>query len=231
MLQRSLSSSSLLKGAAAAAQVQQSGHGGISWPAIGRKTSVYADPFSSRLLRGENTNTLSSILPSGLSLPGAGKQKHVHFNEHVEQCIALELEGDSDGEPDWYATHDHDRYSIMMMRSNSKRKLLALASKRTTRRQSAKAKRKAMAMLPSTTLKYGAETFDSRETAMQYSSNWNQAISFRRSGDLQTLEASTVMLLVIEDDVVTEGLFGQVVETMNMAKDIAHVVWNMGRIG
>lgn len=31
-----------------------------------------------------------------------------------------------------------------------------------------------------------------------------------------------------EDDVVSEGLFGKVVDTVNTAKDIAHVIWNVG---
>jgi len=31
-----------------------------------------------------------------------------------------------------------------------------------------------------------------------------------------------------EDDVVAEGLFGKVVDTVNTAKDIAHVIWNVG---
>lgn len=31
-----------------------------------------------------------------------------------------------------------------------------------------------------------------------------------------------------EDDLVSEGLFGKVVDTVNTAKDIAHVIWNVG---
>jgi len=31
-----------------------------------------------------------------------------------------------------------------------------------------------------------------------------------------------------EDDVVSEGLFGKVVDTVNTARDIAHVIWNVG---
>ncbi|KAK3076919.1 hypothetical protein LTS18_011647, partial [Coniosporium uncinatum] len=31
-----------------------------------------------------------------------------------------------------------------------------------------------------------------------------------------------------EDDVVATGLFGKVVDTVNTAKDIAHVIWNVG---
>ena len=31
-----------------------------------------------------------------------------------------------------------------------------------------------------------------------------------------------------EDDVINEGLFGKVVDTVNTARDIAHVIWNVG---
>jgi len=31
-----------------------------------------------------------------------------------------------------------------------------------------------------------------------------------------------------EDDVVAAGLFGRVVDTVNTARDIAHVIWNVG---
>jgi hypothetical protein len=31
-----------------------------------------------------------------------------------------------------------------------------------------------------------------------------------------------------EDDVVSEGLFGKVVEVVNTAKDMIYVVWNVG---
>ncbi|KAG9973448.1 hypothetical protein KCU78_g23125, partial [Aureobasidium melanogenum] len=31
-----------------------------------------------------------------------------------------------------------------------------------------------------------------------------------------------------EDDIVAAGLFGKVSDTLNTAKDIAHVIWNVG---
>ena len=197
MLQRSLSSSSLVKQATVAVKAQQSEHGRIARPGISRRTSVYAYPLSSRRLSGENTSMLSSISPSGLASPETGKQKHIHFNDQVEQCIALEMKGDNDYERDSDAIHDYDGDSIMM-KSSSKRKLPALHSKRTTPRQSITAKSKTIAMLPSTTLKYRGDTPESSETAMKHSSGWNQAISLRLSGDFETLEAS--MMLLLGDD-------------------------------
>ncbi len=298
MLQRSLSSSSLLKQAAAAVQAQQSEHGGISRPGLGRATSEYAYPFSSRRLSRENTSMLSSITSSGLASPGTGEKKHIHFNEQVEQCIALEMKGDEDEEHNSYAVHnyddsDSDDGGIMMKRSNSKRKLPPLHSKKSTPRQSFSTESKTIAMLPSTTLKYRADTPEPPETAMKHSSGiWNGS-KLSPSPSQETLrpsKPSTRMLLgddeddddldwqppsafanrkdsvsvtqdrfqslqtsgssssltgepagmrrtpsgmfmpyeEDEDDVVSEGLFGKVVDTVNTAKDIAHVIWNVG---
>lgn len=245
---------------------------------------------------------LSSISSSGLASPGGtGEKKHIHFNEQVEQCIALEMKGDDEEEPDSYAIHDYDDSdsddgAIMMKRSNSKRKLPPLHSRRTTPRQSFSAESKTIAMLPSTTLKYRADTPEPPETAMKHSSNgfWNGS-KLSPSPSQETLrpsKPSTRMLLgddededdedmnwqppsafanrkdsVLttqerfqslhtsgsssslsgepsgmrrtpsgmfmpyeedEDDVVSEGLFGKVVDTVNTAKDIAHVIWNVG---
>lgn len=298
MLQRSLSSSSLLKQAAAAVQAQQSEHGGISRPGLGRATSEYAYPFSSRRLSRENTSMLSSITSSGLASPGTGEKKHIHFNEQVEQCIALEMKGDEDEEHDSYAIHnyddsDSDDGGIMMKRSNSKRKLPPLHSKKPTPRQSFSAESKTIAMLPSTTLKYRADTPEPPETAMKHSSGiWNGSKlspspsqetlrpskpssrmllgddeddddldwqppsafanrkdsvsvtqdrfqSLQTSGSSSSLTGEPVgmrrtpsgMFMPYEedeDDVVSEGLFGKVVDTVNTAKDIAHVIWNVG---
>ena len=243
---------------------------------------------------------LSSISSSGLASPGNGEKKHIHFNEQVEQCIALEMKGDDDDEPEAYAIHDYDDSDsddggIMMKRSNSKRKLPPLHSKRTTPRQSFSAESKTIAMLPSTTLKYRADTPEPPETAMKHSNgfwngsklspspsqetlrpskpsaciilgndededdedmNWQPPSAFANRKDsvavsqerFQTLQTSgssssltgepsgmrrtpSGMFMPYEedeDDVISEGLFGKVVDTVNTAKDIAHVIWNVG---
>lgn len=301
MLQRSLSSSSLLKQAAAAVQAQQSENGGLDRPGIGRATSDYISyPFSSRRMSRENTSQLSSITSSGLASPGTGEKKHIHFNEQVEQCIALEMKGDDDEEPDsnairYESSSDSDDGAIMMKRSDSKRKLPPLHSKRTTPRQSFSAESKTIAMLPSTTLKYREDTPEPPETAMKHSNGfWNgsklspspsqetlrpskpstrmligeddeeddadmdwqppsafnnrkdsMVVTQERFANLQTTGSSSSltgepsgmrrtpsgMFMPYEedeDDAVSEGLFGKVVDTVNTAKDIAHVIWNVG---
>ena len=298
MLQRSLSASSLLKQAAAAVQAQQSERRSDR-PLMGRSSSDYtAFQFSSRRSR-ENTSVLPSVSSSGMASPSTGGEKHIHFNEQVEQCIALEMKGEDDEEVDSYAVHDDydsdsDDGAIMMKRSNSKRKLPTMR-KNTTPRNSFSTDSKTIAMLPSTTLKYREDTPEPQETAMKHSNgfwgsgklspspsqetlrpskpstrillsdeddddemdvDWQPPSAFTnrkdsvsvtqdRSGTLHTSGSSSSLnaeplgmrrtpsgmfmpLEEDEDDVVSEGLFGKVVDTVNTAKDIAHVIWNVG---
>jgi hypothetical protein len=297
MLQRSLSASSLLKQAAAAVQAQQLERGSKR-PIMGRTTSDYvAFPFSSRRRSRENTSVLPSISSSGLASPSAG-EKHIHFNEQVEQCIALEMKGDDEEGVDSYAVNDafdseSDDGAIMMKTSNSKRNLPL--PKKSTPRTSFSNDSKTIAMLPSTTLKYREDTPEPQETAMKHSNgfwspgklspspsqetlrpskpstrillsdededddvdiDWQPPSAFAnrkdsvsvtqdRLGGLHTSGSSSSLTAEPsgmrrtpsgmfmpyeedEDDVVSEGLFGKVVDTVNTAKDIAHVIWNVG---
>lgn len=228
MLQRSLSSSSLLKQAAAAVQAQQSeSYGGIGRPLMGRATSDYAYPLSSRRLSRENTSILSSISSSGLQSPG--EKKHIHFNEQVEQCIALEMKGDDDDEAEAYAVHnyddsDSDDGGIMMKRSNSKRKLPPLHKKRTTPRQSFSTESKTIAMLPSTTLKYRADTPEPPETAMKHSNGFWNGSKLSPSPSQETLrpsKPSTRMLL--GDDEEDDDMDWQPPSAFNNRKDSVSV--------
>ncbi|KAF7927833.1 hypothetical protein BELL_0582g00010 [Botrytis elliptica] len=290
MLQRSLSSSSLLKQAAAAVQAQQSGDGR---PGIIRAASDYVPyEFASRQSEQADLSMLSSVTSSGLITPGTEK-KHISFNEQVSQCIALEVKGDDDDELD-YSTQDFDDSdsddgAIMMKRSTSKRQLPPMR-KRIISRVNSMTDSKTIAMLPSTTLKYRADTPEPQETAMKHSGSFHRGkLSPSPSQDtLKPSKPSTRMLLgddeddddidwqppnafahrkdsvsiaqdrfhslstsdsvgneepsgmrrtpsgmfmpyeEDEDDAVSEGLFGKVVDTVNTAKDIAHVIWNVG---
>jgi hypothetical protein len=295
MLQRSLSSSSLLKQAAAAVQAQQSESG--ARPTLARAQSDYVPiSFSARRGSRDGPSMLSSISSSGIASPGSNDRKHIHFNEQVEQCIALDMKGDDDDEPEPRSLYDDDSDSddgaIMMKRSDSHRKLPPL-HRSTTPRPSLSTDNKTIAMLPSTTLKYREDTPEPPETAMKHSSviwnggklspspsqetlrpskpstrillgdddedddlDWQPQNSFMNRKDsmsvtqdrLNNIQGSgsssslngepsgmrrtpSGMFMPYEedeDDVVSEGLFGKVVDTVNTAKDIAHVIWNVG---
>ncbi|KAB8303604.1 hypothetical protein EYC80_005001 [Monilinia laxa] len=293
MLQRSLSSSSLLKQAAAAVQAQQSVE--VQRPGVSRAVSDYVPyEFSSRHVEQADLSMLSSVTSSGLITPGA-ERKHISFNEQVSQCIALDIKGDDDDEPDYntqdFDDSDSDDGAIMMKRSTSKRPLPPMRKKAIPRVHSI-ADSKTIAMLPSTTLKYREDTPEPQETAMKHSGlfhgmklspspsqetlkpskpssrmllgdddeddddiDWQPSGSFFHRKDsisvtqdrFQSLSTSdstgsngepsgmrrtpSGMFMPYEedeDDIVSEGLFGKVVDTVNTAKDIAHVIWNVG---
>lgn len=286
MLQRSLSSSSLLKQAAAALQAQQSD--GYD---RGLERSGFASMnFSSRRL-SDHPSLLSSITSSGLQSPGTDR-KHIHFNEQVEQCIAVEVKGaDDEPEPSMmdYDDSDSDDGGIMMKRTDSGRRLPPLYRSSTPRPINNDSK--TIAMLPSTTLKY-MEDSESHDTAVKHSNgfwngrrlspspsqetlrpskpssrilvgddeeddadvDWQPSSVFVRNRDdhattqerLQILRTSESSELAGEPSgmrrtpsgmfmpegeegvAISEGLFGKVVDTVNTAKDIAHVIWNVG---
>ncbi|PVH67782.1 hypothetical protein DL98DRAFT_637214 [Cadophora sp. DSE1049] len=287
MLQRSL-----LGQAAVAVQAQQIREAGRRCDRLtmGRATSDFVTfPTSSRRMRREHPSLLPSVLPSGLASPSTGEEKHIHFNEQVEQYIALEVKGDEDEEPDSYAIHDSDDSdsddgAITMRRADPKWKLPLMSSRKATPRASFSAGSKAIEMLPSTTLKDREDTSEPPETAVKHSNSFwnsgklspspsqetlrdasgdddadmdwqppsvfanrndNMAVTPERlqnrhtsrlssclngdpSGMRRTLSGMFMPYEEDEDDVVTEGLFGKVVDTVNTAKDIAYVIWNVG---
>lgn len=153
MLSRSLSTSSLVQQAAAAVQAQQNDRR----PKLARATSDFVTyPFPSTAGSDESTNAFPSSSSSGLQTPGiSGERKHIHWNDKVEQCIAVDIkEGDDDdAEEDYSAIQDDDSSSddgLIMMKTTSK---IKLRSRSGTPRNSFSSESKTIAMLPSTTLR------------------------------------------------------------------------------
>ncbi|KAH8910916.1 hypothetical protein BR93DRAFT_934480 [Coniochaeta sp. PMI_546] len=293
MLQRSLSTSSLVKQAAAAVQAQQSQ--GIlrvgRRPGLERSTTDYLTfPFSSR-----HHTQPHSAMSSGITSPSSEK-KHIHFNEQVAQCIAVDVKGEEDdegAETDRFAFDDSDSDDgAIMMKTSSKKKKLRPILKR-SKGSNSSVESKTIAMLPSTTLKYREDTPEPTETAMKHStsyrspgvspsssqetlrpskssrkfsladdddddeetedggstSSWrspNKAADGLASGSLHRSASSgslsaepagmrrtaSGMFMPYEEgeepSSATEGLFGRVIDTVNTARDIAHVIWNVG---
>jgi hypothetical protein len=232
------------------------------------------------------------------------EKKRIHFNEQVEQCIALEMKGDNSEEPSSSAIQDSNDSglndgAVMMVRTNSKRKLPLMSSRGATPQARFSGNSKTIAMLPSTTLKYGEYNPESPETAMEHGSSFcnsgklsplapqgtlrppNQILhgddfeeddvhmdrqppsAFANLRDsiavtqeqLQNLHTSrsfpslngdppatplcmfmshdededeVVLDEVVLDEVVPESLFEKVVNTINAARDIVYVIWNVG---
>jgi hypothetical protein len=276
MLRRSLSTASLLKQATAAVQAQETR--GILRPSLGRANTDYITfPFSTRRPSQDTCNSLQSTESSGIASPTT-ERKHIHFNEQVEQCIAVDVKGDDDEDMDVdrFAVESDSDDGFMMKRTRSKKRL-------PPRRRSKKvvpSDGKIIAMLPSTTLKYREDTPEPQETAMKHSTGITHSPVLSPSSSQETLrpskastrfhifdddddeeeESSTAgltspaglsrstsstslseepagmrrtasgMLMPYEegDSSTGDGIFGRVIDTVNTARDIAHVIWNVG---
>ncbi|KAF3769072.1 hypothetical protein M406DRAFT_250582 [Cryphonectria parasitica EP155] len=301
MLQKSLSSSSLVKQAAAAVQAQQRelprGIRLSARPRLARAATDYVTfPFSSRRMSKEDLSTAPSSSTSGIISPNS-ERKHIHFNEQVEQCIAVEVKGDEDDED-----MDSDRFNIgydsesddgIVMKRTNTRKRRPILRRKPSRHESSD--KKMLNPLPPTTLKYrDDDTPEPVETAMKHSyrspmmspsssqetlrpskssgkmffvdesdeeedetgddgfsgpglrspppggfgsSSSSSSSGFRRSPSSNSLNAapagmkrteSGMFMPYEEGETASEGIVGFVLDTVNTARDIAHVVWNVG---
>jgi hypothetical protein len=303
ILQRSISSHSLLKQAGAMLQAQQAGPT-KGRPSYERSTTDFSIATFSRgsvanTPAGEDSLTSSStrqsITSSGLQSPS--ERRHIHFNNEVEQCIAVDSKEDDDAEEegpqstfsDGGDEEDDDDEGIVMMRQvPSKAKI----SNRSTPRNSFSSESKTIKPLPSTTLKYRGDTPEPNEAQQSrgMSNFWPSKKTLSPSPSQETLRPcrpQTNFLLDDDDEDVdvqwqpssyknsvstylenpssvysdpqsedeydpgpgmrrtpsgmfmpydedeeeaamNNGLLGKVVDTVNTARDIAHVIWNVG---
>ncbi|RCI11494.1 hypothetical protein L249_7236 [Ophiocordyceps polyrhachis-furcata BCC 54312] len=294
MLQRSLTSSSLLKQATAAVQAQETS-AAVLRPTMARAmTDCYlALPLCSRQSsqsQETNMSLAASTDSSGISSP-CTERKHIHFNEQVEQCIAVEVKCDDDDDDDDRGAGPYDSDSddgVVMKRIKPKRRAPSMRRRASKTTQT---EGKTIAMLPSTKLKYREDASESRMThaaagspllspsspLLSPSSSQEtlrpsrQASVFYFDGDDYDddsihVEAATTsderatqdrlpqrspsssaslydeppvvgmrrtwsgMLMPCEDDEPRpgDGILGRVLDTVNTARDIAHVIWNVG---
>lgn len=283
MLQKSLSNSSLLKQATAAIESQQSNSTLCqSRPSItGRSNSDFSSFSQSPRSSCIQTSDLPSTVSSGCRSPSAAK--HIHFNDRVQQCIAVETDDDDDD--DFYSRKYDADYSssddgiIMMAKMKS-------CTNKTTERSSSFSEPQTIAHLPSTSLKVKDEVpiktttgttgsfmslnaiFSSTKPAPTLKSTFTGTKSYvleddEDSADLEwephnsSFAARKSSFAVAkpkicdgntsvsennsdeddfqlpnfdswEDEDPAAGLFGRAVDAVNTARDIAHVLWNVG---
>ncbi|PHH88607.1 hypothetical protein CDD83_7321 [Cordyceps sp. RAO-2017] len=290
MLQRSLTSSSLLKQATAAVQAQETR--AVLRPNLARaSTDCYVTfPLSVRRSSNGNSSSLAqSTDSSGASSPYP-ERKHIHFNEQVEQCIAVDVKGDDDDDDadlDRYGDDSDSDDGVVMKRVRSKRRG---PSTRKRSKKAAPAEGKTIAMLPSTTLKYREDTPQPSDSAMKHGTDvygsplispsssqetlrpakhasafyfgeeedydmddgangpdpgWHSPPLDRASGGSPRQSCtgslggdepagmrrtpSGMFMPCEEGEAPTgDGIFGRVIDTVNTARDIAHVIWNVG---
>jgi hypothetical protein len=290
MLQKSLSSSSLVKQAAESIQAQQTT--GVTLdqrrprPIMGTVTPVLDFPTSSTLSHhvfSDAPDYFSSKSTSGLHTP-SGEKRHIRFDDKVEQCIALDKEGDDDEEDfnrnPWANDEEEssDEGVVMMTRARRKKPLSRTSSKTCI----AVTDNKTIAKLPFTTLKDRTDSPDVTEQTISHSMFYKSS-KMSPSASQETLKPSNPSrnFLLAEDDDEEDnyfnpsraygskrpgtpgasgtysereepggmrrtpsgmfmpfedneeeqqppGFIGKIVDTVNTARDIAHVVWNAG---
>ncbi|QPH00364.1 hypothetical protein C2857_003831 [Epichloe festucae Fl1] len=290
MLQRSLVSASLLKQATAAVQAQET-RGVLKHKTDKSTTDYYVTyPLSSRRgSQGTNSSLAVSTDSSNVSSPFP-ERKHIHFNEQVEQCIAIDMKDEDEDDVDQGHLgdgSDSEDGGVMMRRVKSKKRT-ASSSKRKSKKPTT-SEGKIIAKLPSTTLKYRKDTPESQETAMKHSTGVYRSPIISPSSSQETLRPtkhSSRFFFGEEDDdglgdgsltsstgwrspsasqsggglhrspsggsltdepvgmrrtpsgmfmpceegeaAAGDGIFGRVIDTVNTARDIAHVIWNVG---
>ncbi len=279
MLQDSLSSSTLMKQATDALRAQQTGKRLHERPVLhDRAASYFTSSSDSATMGGESAAT------SGRQTPCT--KKHIHFNNKVEQCIAINKGRDDPG--DYYcAVQDESSSDDEMLTMKPVDHPKTNISNPSTPRNSFSSENKTIAMLPSTTLNYRGDTPEPVEQqAKQNHSFWSSPSRMKPSPSQETIKPSSPSSNFLlddeddeldtnwqpsagrrasiyplhldaqsstyesaeeersglrrtpsgmfmpyeedEDDIVAAGLFGKVVDTVNTAKDIAHVIWNVG---
>lgn len=288
MLQKSLSSSSLIRQAATAVQQQRSHRGGSrNEPTLSRSHSESTGHLPSAANTVPFSSEKSSEASSGSHSPTSGR-KHIRFDNKVEQCIAVDFKntdspsmGASWMQPEEVSSSSED--DLVMMPSNSRR---GPNDSPGSRRDSVGQDNKGIAMLPSTTLKYhhdepncpghpeGCATPGAHGHRIQHSSSqetlrpsnpstnfllddndddmdWEPSGAFgspitrapanddsrqdeRRPeapSGLRRTPSGMFMPFEEEDEQDPDanyGLYGRVVNTVNTARDIFSVVYNVG---
>lgn len=277
ILQRSLSQHMLLQHAGAILKAQEDANGWTR-PLFPRSNTDLGH-IQHRALSSTNSlgDTLTASSSSGLTSPS--ERRHIHFNNEVVQCIAVEAKGGGE-EEDFPAAFDDESSSddgVVMMRQMPGE---ASLSNQSTPRNSFSSDSKTIAPLPSTTLKYRGDTPEPRGASiLDRWSTYPHSSTLSPTPSVETLrppQPSANFLLdedeedpsldftgsypgrdrgwFVPDDVdesaehplrlaasgmfipygesegepASNGLFGRVVDTVNTARDIAHVIWNVG---
>lgn len=277
ILQRSLSQRTLLQHAGAILQAQEAANGRSRPPLPRSNTDL--DHIHHRT--GSSTTdslggTLTTASSSGLTSPG--ERRHIHFNNEVEQCIAVEAKYGYEAEwPPALEDESSEDDGVVLMRQISGQ---ASISSRSTPRNSFGSDSKTIAPLPSTTLKYrgdapepsgksildrwstcptatlspspSVETLrppsapspsanflldDDEDPSLDFTGHYSRDQSWfipEEDGELpnRPLQLTSSGMFMPhgeeEGEAGNNGLLGRVVDTFNTARDIAHVVWNVG---
>ncbi|KAF7592386.1 hypothetical protein BBP40_000304 [Aspergillus hancockii] len=270
ILQRSLIQHTLLQHAGAILQAQEA-EVNRGRPTFYRYPSKLGQTFS-QSSDGCSRISCSATPTNGSSGTGSPYEKrHIHFNNEVVQCIAVEAKDDE--YDDWQTTIQDESSSeddIIMMKQGSRK------SSTTISRSSFTSDNKTIAPLPSTTLKFRGDTPEPpSDSILNRWSGYFSSYAPATASSIETIQASDhsanffldeadndldfnweptqrlsdstnqsrPWFVNPEDDAELDrhylsspddaepanpGIFDRVVDTVNTARDIAHVIWNVG---
>lgn len=278
ILQRSLSQHTLLQHAGAILKAQEAALSRSRSPGhhyaanIGHSLKA-PDELSLGSLANTPTNT-----SSGIGSPG--ERRHIHFNDEVVQCIAVEAKGDED-DGEWPTHTGQDLVAdegVVVMKQIFPQ--VSEAEKGSSRTNST-GDNKTIAPLPSTTLKYRGDTPEPPAGSLldpwtghlpvsssslkthrfsdpsadffldedvydgngnDFYPNWESSQSsfgsainqsrpwFVNAEDEEELSSHgrSPSASADESEQTGTGLVDRIVDTVNTARDIAHVIWNVG---
>ncbi|KAJ5602182.1 hypothetical protein N7510_011716 [Penicillium lagena] len=275
ILQRSLSQNTLLKHASAILKAQEAEHSRTR-PPFGR-SNTDIEQFRTGSSTDSQSDTRTTATSSGVTSPS--ERRHIHFNNEVVQCIAVEVKGGDDDGADWPATVDDESSSddgVVMMRQSAPSK--ASTSNRSTPRNSFSGEGKTIALLPSTTLKYREDPPEPRESifdrwaaqpssspslsptpsvetlrpsrpsanfllddeeddSLDFTGQYGSAADYYRDRpwfapeedtDLNRPLSSSRFMPEGDGEATSASLMDRVVDSINGARDIAFVIWNVG---
>ena len=162
MLQKSISSSSLIKQAAAAVQAQRSFTSRAQGRPVSRLRRCASDfdgttTYTGSTSAAEISSTLPSSASSGIVSPESCSRKRIRFDNNVEQCIAVDFKEGEEGEatPEWmHACSDEESDDDL---PTIKAKSRFRPSRTSSSRTSISSESKGIVKLPSTTLKFHHE--------------------------------------------------------------------------
>lgn len=256
ILQRSLSQHTLLKHAGAILKAREA-ENPRGWSSFERTMPDRTRGADS--VFGSVGTTPTTATSSGLSSPK--ERRHIHFNNEVVQCIAVETKDGEDEDDYWSYPFEDDESSddgIVMMKQCAPR---APISSRNTSRRGFDGENKTIAPLPPTTLKYRGDTPEPPANPVDQHVCWPLVSKPSPTPSVETLrppkpeanflldddddeldlnwqpkrsecdysqDRSWFINFADEEEPSNSGLFDKVVDTINTARDIAHVIWNVG---
>jgi hypothetical protein len=231
--------------------------------------------FSLRPLSGDNSSEFSLVSISEEPLIEMHKRRHIHFNDKVDQCIAVDIEDcDNCEDREGYSIYGDDSSSDdgLMMKRSSKINI-PNRSMRCSSCGSFNAANLSIAVLPPTTLKHRKDPLELDEPASRQGgefwssgfsspplrdSPWQMSLKVLSDGVEENVDvlckpsgafADHIDMIATAHDILTQnalinggenrsdegkdgeeraGLWGWIVDTVNTAKDMAYILWNVG---